>query len=137
MAVIAGRAAGVQVDPISVAAVVAVLTKVFDGAAEEAGRRAWESLTGLVRRAYGKDGAARKQVDAQPEPTGDSTTIEALARALVAEAHTNPGVAAELRQWMDASSQQLTAGGVRNTIHGNVYGKVVQIDGDVHGGINL
>ncbi|NUK02030.1 tetratricopeptide repeat protein [Streptomyces lunaelactis] len=72
-----------MLDPLSLAAVTAVLGAVGSGMANEAGKRAWESAGGLVRRIAGRDVAA---------PTSAAET-EAVALVVFDGVHRDPQLA--------------------------------------------
>lgn len=75
-----------MLDPISLAAVTAVLGAVGAGMANEAGKWAWESAGGLVRRIAGREVPA-------PVDPGD---LDAVARVVHDGVHRDPGLA---RAW--------------------------------------
>ncbi|MFI6444132.1 tetratricopeptide repeat protein [Kitasatospora sp. NPDC050543] len=81
------------VDPLSVAAVTGVLGAVSAGMANEAGKWAWESVGGLVRRIAGRE---------VPAPAG-AAEREAVARLLVAGAQQDPVQARALASWMSGN----------------------------------
>ncbi|MET9508610.1 tetratricopeptide repeat protein [Streptomyces flavidovirens] len=72
-----------MLDPMSLAAITAVLGAVGSGMANEAGKRAWESAGGLVRRIAGRDVAA---------PTS-GVEREAVARVVFEGVHRDPQLA--------------------------------------------
>lgn len=90
---------GSMVDPVSVAAVTSVLGAVSGGMANEAGKRAWESVGALARRVAGR------QV---PAPAG-VTEREAVARLLLDGARRDPAHARALAAWMRGAPQTGTA----------------------------
>lgn len=122
-------------DPISVSALVAVLSKVLDGAAGQVGGQLWQSLTSLVKRACRHD-ETRTAIDALPSRAEDSAAVDQLAEALVAEARENPAADTELRRWLAETTRTLNQSNVSNTVHGNVSGNVVQAR-DIHGDIRF
>ncbi|HEX6472472.1 MAG TPA: hypothetical protein VF069_25490 [Streptosporangiaceae bacterium] len=125
-------------DPITAPMVVGALTKVFSGTAEEVGRQAWTTLTGVVRRAFGGRERSRPmravaELDRHP---GDPARMEALAAALVAAADLDPDFAADLRGWLADTGAVRAGGAVTNVITGaaTLHGPVIQAR-DIHGGI--
>jgi hypothetical protein len=119
-----------DLDPLSVPAVVAVLSAVLAATASEAGTSLWGSLTSLVRRWFGNDSAPTRIVEGHPDADG----VEALAHALTAQAASDPAFAEALRTW----SSHVPTRDVTNHIGGDAYveGDVVQAR-DVHGSITF
>lgn len=119
-----------DLDPLSVPAVVAVLSAVLAATAGEAGTSLWDSLTALVRRWFGNDSAPAGIVGSRPDAEG----VDALAAALTARAAADPAFAEALRGW----SSQVPTSDVTNLIGGEAYieGDVVQAR-DVHGSITF
>jgi hypothetical protein len=102
---------------------------------DEAGKRAWDGLTSLVGRIFGRPSSqAVKQIEpAAPHPE----TIHELARALATEAESDPVATTALRDWMANTERALDqSGDVTNTVSGTVHGPVVQAR-DIHGGITF
>ncbi|GAA2080847.1 hypothetical protein [Actinomadura alba] len=126
-------------DPITTSALVAVLTKVFDGASGEAGRATWSALTTLVRNAFGgrsEPAEATGELERQP---GDPARIEAVAASLAAQARLDPEFADELRHWLeDAQRPSSAEGDTINVVGGSaeIGGNVVQAR-DISGGIGF
>ncbi len=81
-----------MVDPLSLSAVTAFLGAAGAGMANEAGKRAWESVGGLVARVAGRE---------VPAPVGQSGR-EGIAGLLVAEARRNADQARELAARMNS-----------------------------------
>ncbi|MDX5576602.1 hypothetical protein [Streptomyces sp. ID01-9D] len=85
-----------MVDPLSMAAIMAVLGAMGSGMASEAGKSAWESAGALVRRMVGREVVA---------PTGPEER-EAVARLIHDSVRSNPELA---RLWsVFALSAQMT-----------------------------
>lgn len=122
-------------DPISVSALVALFSKIFDGTADRAGEQLWQSLTTLVRRAFGRRSTSVEAVKRLGERPGDPDSIRALAEALAADSARDPQAGAQLRHWV-AAAERTFADNTMNTISGNVYGNVIQAR-DIHGDINF
>ncbi|PZG40962.1 hypothetical protein C1I98_22245 [Spongiactinospora gelatinilytica] len=120
-------------DPSIIPALAAVISAVVGGAAGEAGKSAWTSLTSLVRRRFGRETAA------ELEPGANSTSTE-MAEDLVNRAGADPEFARALAAWMSETSRvvQQQKHDVVNVIGGEarITGPVVQA-GDVFGSINL
>lgn len=124
-------------DPISVAALTAILTKVIDAAGEEAGGQLWRTLSSLVGKVFRRGGTeARTALEAVSEQPDDPARTRDLAEILAAEAQRNPAAATELRDWMAAATRTLRDDSVRNTIDGQVHGPVIQAR-DIHGDIRF
>jgi hypothetical protein len=123
------------VDPVSVSALVALFSKIFDGTADRAGEELWKSLTSLVRRVFGRRSTSVEAVKRLGERPGDPDSIRALAEALAADAARDPQAGAQLRHWVAAAERTL-ADNTINTVSGKVYGNVVQAR-DIHGDIRF
>jgi hypothetical protein len=126
---------GHTVDPLSVSALVAVLSKISSTVGEEAGRQLWQSLSAVVRRVFQRRSKAQEALDAFVDQPGDPAKTKELAEALAAEAQRNPTVEAELRRWLRTADRTLGHdSSVHNTISGTVHGTVIQsrdIEGDI------
>lgn len=120
-------------DPIVIPTLAAMLSALVGGAAGEAGKSAWNSLVTLVRRGLGHDQRTLEAVERPGE-----TRPEDLARLLAEHAAADESFHAALARWMAAEGRgALRPGGdVRNSVHGDVSGVVVQA-GDIHGSINF
>jgi hypothetical protein len=94
--------------------------KVFDSAAGEAGKGLWTSLTGLVKKTFGRGSEpveAFEELDRQP---GDQARTMALAESLAAEAERDPEFAADLRRWLVEAQRNASGDGdVTNVIGGS------------------
>lgn len=99
-----------MVDPISLAAVTAVLGAVGAGTANEAGKWAWEAVGGLARRIAGREVPAPGRPDER----------EAVARLLVDGARRDPAHARALAQLMRAAPRPGTAGSVPRLLPASV-----------------
>ncbi|RJL31000.1 hypothetical protein [Bailinhaonella thermotolerans] len=109
-------------------ALAAIISALAGGAAGEAGKSAWNSLTALVRRRFGDDSA---ELERRPP--------DEAAAGLVWRAGADPEFGEALAEWMrDASALVQQRRDVTNTISGDarVTGPVIQA-GDIHGSINL
>jgi hypothetical protein len=125
------------VDLISVSALVALLTKIFNSSSEKAGEQLWESLSSVVRRLFGRRSTSVEAVKRLGERPGDTDSIRALAQALVDDSSRDPQAAAQLRHWI-ASAQETMAADQRvtNTITGDVPGNALQAR-DIQGNITF
>jgi hypothetical protein len=128
-------------DPLSVSALVAVLSKVLGSAGDEAGRKLWQSLGGIIRRTFNRRGIARKELDALPDTpdaaADDPVAIKRLAVALADEANQYPTAASVLREWLEVAAHTMNRSeDVHNAITGPVHGTSIQAR-DIHGGITL
>lgn len=123
-------------DPISAAALAALA----GGLGGEAGRQAWQGLTVLVRRPFGR-GAAAGAEDAEappvssgePEATAlaadptDPLRAEALATALHARAARDGEFRVQLDEWWQRTQAGSAVGDVHNSISGGTQnGPVIQ-----------
>jgi hypothetical protein len=125
------------VDLISVSALVPLLTKIFDGTAAQAGEQLWESLSAAVRRLFGRRSTSVEAVKRLGERPGDPDSIRALAQALVDDSSRDPQAAAQLRHWLAAAEQTISANqNVTNTVNGQVRGNVLRAR-DIHGDITF
>lgn len=125
------------VDLISVSALVALLTKIFNSTSEKAGEQLWESLSSTVRRLFGRRSTSVEAVKRLGERPGDADSIHALAQALVDDSSRDPQAAAQLRHWLVAAEQTMGGGStVTNTVSGDVRGNVLQAR-DIHGNITF
>ncbi|MEV5413753.1 hypothetical protein AB0K60_33615 [Thermopolyspora sp. NPDC052614] len=115
-------------EPIVIPTLAAIISAAVGGAAGEAGKSAWASLTALVRRLLGHD---REAVEAVERP--DAHSPDELARLLADRAAADPGFGRSLAAWMARAEP---AARTVNTISGDVSGNVVQA-GDIHGSINF
>jgi hypothetical protein len=116
-------------DPITASALVAVLTKVFDGATSEAGKEIWTALTRSVKKAFGRGSGPVEATEEVERHPGDQARIEALAESLAAEARRDPEFATDLRHWLTNARRDFnTDGDVTNMIGGSaqIGGPVVQ-----------
>jgi hypothetical protein len=125
------------VDLISVSALVALLTKIFNGSSEKAGEQLWESLSSVVRRLFGRRSTSVEAVKRLGERPGDADSIRALAQALVDDSSRDPQAAAQLRHWVASAEETIAAHErVTNTVTGDVRGNVLQAR-DIHGNITF
>ena len=122
-------------DLISVSALVPLLTKISDGTAAKAGEQQWESLSAAVRRLFGRRSTSVEAVKRLGERPGDPDSIRALARALVDDSGRDPQAAAQLRHWLAAAEQTISANqSVADTVNGPVRRDVLRTR-DTHGDI--
>ena|SRR5947209_7837436 len=87
-------------------------------------------LFDLVKRRFGKHPERARALESASGAAADSAAVGTLAEALAATEREDPGFGAELRA-------ALTKVDVRNVVSGQVTGNVVQVAGDVSGGIHL
>ncbi|MDF5754482.1 hypothetical protein [Spongiactinospora sp. TRM90649] len=118
-------------DPSIIPALAAVISAAVGGAAGEAGKSAWATLTALVRRRFGDDTPAELEAQAAHDP-------REIAGILISRAQGDPEFGTALAEWMAHTARTIRPGGVTNVIGDNaeITGTVVQA-GDVHGSINL
>jgi hypothetical protein len=125
------------VDLISVSTLVPLLTKISDGTTAKAGEPLWESLSTAVRRLFGRRSTSVEAVKRLGERPGDPDSIRALAQALVDDSGRDPQAAAQLRHWLAAAEQKISADqSVTNTVNGQVRGNVLRAR-DLHGDITF
>ncbi|WP_345567072.1 hypothetical protein [Nonomuraea rosea] len=121
-------------DPSVIPTLAAVVTAIVGGAAGEAGKNAWTSLTALVRRRFGDDAPAAAAL----ELTG-AHSPEAITQILVDHAKADAEFGQALSTWTtDATHLVQHKHDVSNTIGGDAHisGPVIQA-GDVLGSINI
>ncbi len=122
-----------MVDPISVPALVSLLSQIFNGTTQKVGEQLWDSLTSVVRRVFGRRSTSVEAVKRLDERPGDPDSIRALAKALVADAARDPQAGAQLRHWVASAERALAHDeSVVNTVTGNVFQ-----ERDVHGDITF
>ncbi|TDE39937.1 hypothetical protein E1295_32550 [Nonomuraea mesophila] len=121
-------------DPSTIPTLAAIVSAIVGGAAGEAGKHAWTSLTALVRRRFG-DGdaavAALEQIDAQ--------SPEEVTKVLVDHAKADAEFEQALIAWTTNTMHFIQyEHDVHNTIagHAHISGPVIQA-GDVLGSINF
>ncbi|GAA0399116.1 hypothetical protein Acor_21400 [Acrocarpospora corrugata] len=110
---------------------VALISAVLGGAAGEAGKGAWTSLTSLVRQRFGKDSAELAVLDSESAPE--------ITAVLTERAQSDAGFDEELTSWAATTTRVIQQShNVSNTISGNarIQGTVIQA-GDLFGPINL
>lgn len=90
-------------DPVTVAALTAVLTAAAGGAGGEAGKSAWTTLVSTTRRIVGRGSPASTALDTVEDAIDDPDTLAVAAtdaaEHLLAEARSNPDLAALLHAW--------------------------------------
>ncbi|MFG6198632.1 hypothetical protein [Nonomuraea sp. JJY05] len=121
-------------DPSVIATLAAVVSAIAGGAAGEAGKSAWGSLTALVRRRFGTDAAVTAALEQAGTRSPEETT-----RVLVDHADADAEFQRSLADWAGETARLLQyKHDVSNTISGNarVTGTVIQA-GDISGSINL
>lgn len=133
---------GVNVlDPVTVPMLTAAISALVGGAAGQAGKSAWDSLTALVRRTFGADDQPADQVlaalhEVERRPEDAAAAAEILAGVLVDRARVDPAFAEALRSWTGQVTVVSETHDVSNVVSGRVEGSVVQAR-DVSGSINL
>ncbi|MEV7231039.1 hypothetical protein AB0M79_29080 [Polymorphospora sp. NPDC051019] len=119
-------------DPITAGILSATLVPLAAGAAGEAGRQAWESLTSFVRDRFGRGSDADTAAQTLASHPGEVVHGEVLGRILEHGAATDEQIAAWLRTWLrDAGTltgQPATGTSVTNTVsgHAQVHGPLIQ-----------
>lgn len=124
-------------DAATTAMVAAAVSGVAGSVGTEAGRRAWEGLRDLCRRAGGRGTGHEIAV---PEDTDDGEQVRVLTARLIEEGDRDRDFAAALLAWAERheAAGRSGSGDVTNTISGNaqVRGTVIQAR-DISGDINL
>jgi hypothetical protein len=118
-------------DPTVLTAIVSALV---GGAAGEAGKSAWASLTTLVRRRFGSDSTPVAALE-----RADPDKPDEVAEILTDLAGTDPEFEKDLQEWTTEAKRIIQQRrDVSNTISGEaqITGPVVQA-GDIHGSINF
>ncbi|MEV0732314.1 hypothetical protein [Polymorphospora sp. NPDC050346] len=115
-------------DPITAGILAATLVPLANGAAGEAGRQAWESLTLFVRNRFGRGSDADTAAQALASQPGQVVHGEVLGRILEHSAATDEQVAAWLRTWLHDAGHLAAGTSVTNTVSGQaqVHGPVIQ-----------
>src|SRR5437879_295225 len=112
---------------MSVSALVALLSKIFNGVTDKVGEQLWDSLSSAVQRAFGRRSTSVEAVKRLGERPGDPGSIKALAEALVADAARDPQAAVQLRRWVASAERTISQDEtVTNTVTGTVHGNVLQ-----------
>lgn len=124
-------------DPISVSALVALLSKMFSGTGDRVGEQLWDSLGSVVRRLFGRRSTSVEAVKRLGERPGDEDAIRSLARALVTDSARDPQAAAQLRHWVAAAEVRIAeVQHGSNIVHGDVSGSSIQSH-QIHGNIDI
>ncbi|MEV6037755.1 hypothetical protein AB0L65_41850 [Nonomuraea sp. NPDC052116] len=121
-------------DPSVIATLTAVVSAIVGGAAGEAGKSAWGSLTALVRRRFGADATVTAALE-----QADTRSPEETTRVLVDHAHADAEFQRSLADWAGETARLLQyKHDVSNTIGGDarITGTVIQA-GDISGSINI
>ncbi|MEQ4716038.1 hypothetical protein [Nonomuraea sp. B19D2] len=121
-------------DPSVIPTLAAVISAIVGGAAGEAGKNAWTSLTALIRRRFGDDVAVTSAIE-----RAESRPPEETAEIIAAHAAADPSFQEALDRWTVETARLIQSKhDVSNTISGNarITGPVLQA-GDVFGSINL
>jgi hypothetical protein len=124
-------------EPFTTAALAAALTTLVNGAAGEAGKSAWNSLTSLVRSRLGRDSQPVVAIATLEQAPDDQEAAQQLASALEDVARTDHTAATWLHPWFEqAHAIVQSAPQATNIISGNaqvntaVQGNV--FTGDLH-----
>ncbi|GAA4631195.1 hypothetical protein GCM10023196_059640 [Actinoallomurus vinaceus] len=94
-------------DPLSVSALVTLLSKIFDGTTGKVGEQLWDNLTSVVRRAFGRRSTSVEAAKRLGERPGDADSIRALAEALIADSARDPQGAVQVRHWVARAERTL------------------------------
>jgi hypothetical protein len=119
-----------MVDPISVAALTAAITAVAQGTASEAGKQAWNALTRLVHKAFGRHSPPSADLEVLEASPDQKHRIVELATVLASRAREQHSFADELATWLINTKGDVNRSEdkVTNTVSGyaQVQGPVVQ-----------
>lgn len=121
-------------DPSVIPTLAAVISAIIGGAAGEAGKNAWTSLTALVRGRFGDDAAVTSAIE-----RAGTRPAEETAEIIAGHAATDPAFEESLGRWTAETVRLIQSKhDVSNTVGGDarITGPVVQA-GDVFGSINL
>ncbi|TMR22211.1 hypothetical protein ETD86_12255 [Nonomuraea turkmeniaca] len=121
-------------DPSVIPTLAAVISAIIGGAAGEAGKNAWTSLTALIRRRFADDDAVTAAIE-----RAETRPAEETAEIIAGRAATDPAFEEALHRWTVETARLVQSKhDVSNTISGNarISGPVLQA-GDVFGSINL
>ncbi|WP_169317040.1 hypothetical protein [Actinacidiphila oryziradicis] len=126
-------------DPAAADAIGAVVVAAANSAAGEAGRQAWTSLVGTVRRAFGRRTVPTSAGETALVTAADPSDAESLRDLVLAWAGEDPELLRELVRWESEHRGVLESrdDSVTNTISGNatIHGPVIQAR-DVSGTFN-
>lgn len=124
---------------MAVAAAALVAKKAAETIAGEAGESGWAGMKRLYdliwNKLSGKPEAAAA-LDALEAAPDDEASRTAVAGAIEQAVRHDPGFAGELEQLVGDAQRNQAVGHIVNQIAGNV-GKMVNVEGDVHGGMNF
>ncbi|GIF04752.1 SEFIR domain-containing protein [Actinoplanes siamensis] len=138
----AGESLEVSMDPITAGVVAATVVPLASGAAGEAGKQAWASLSTFVRDRFGRDSGPCTAVRALDEQPQSTAVGEVLGRVLEDAAASDDRTADWLRSWLDhagpLAGRAPETGAVHNTIAGSaqIQGAAIQAH-TIHGPITF
>jgi len=107
-------------EPFTTTALATALTTLVNGAAGEAGKAAWASLTGFLRGKFGRETAPGTALTTLEEAPTDPRGADGLAVLLTELARTDDEAAAWLTPWFEQArvATVTTTGPVTNIISG-------------------
>ncbi|MGH3908327.1 MAG: hypothetical protein ACRDTE_29705 [Pseudonocardiaceae bacterium] len=117
-----------MLDPISITALTTAITAAARGAAGEAGKQTWNTLTNLVRKAFGLHSPPGTDLTAlRSTPDNEHRAVE-LATALTTRAREQQAFADALIDWLTTVQRDLdlSEGKITNTVSGDVHGSILQ-----------
>ncbi|MGH3774442.1 MAG: hypothetical protein ACRDRR_01700 [Pseudonocardiaceae bacterium] len=119
-----------MIDPISVTSLTAAITAVANGTASEAGKQAWNALTGLVHKAFGRHSPPSTDLEVVGSSPSQEYRILELSTILASRAREQRSFADELATWLTDAKRDLdfSEGKIINTVsgHAQVQGPVFQ-----------
>lgn len=135
---------GHMTDSFSGTLVAATITAIANGAAGEAGKQAWTSLTGLIRKALGRNPPLKTELQAIQKVPHDEYGIAEFVATLAALARDDQEFSANLAFWLTRTQHDLNLDFSKdknvNTITGNDLsaqaGNVVQAR-SIYGGLHF
>lgn len=121
-------------DPLSVSALVTLLSKIFNGTTDKVGEQLWDNLTAVVRRTFGRRSTSVEAAKRLGERPGHPDSIRALAEALIADSDRDPQGAVQIRHWVAQAERAMAQGGTVNNVDRTVAGQLFQgrdVNGDI------
>jgi hypothetical protein len=122
------------VDPLSVSALVTLLSKIFNGTTDKVGEQLWDNLTSVVRRTFGRRSTSVEAAKRLGERPGDPDSMRALAEALIADSARDPQGAVQIRHWVAQAERAIGQGGMVNNVDRTVAGQLFHgrdVKGDI------
>jgi hypothetical protein len=126
------------VDPITTTALAATITTLLNGAAAEAGKSAWATLSTAARRLLGGSSAeALDQVDQATDPSTVATAAVPAAELLISLAQRDAAFAEELSAWHANAVTIIRDESTTNNVSDGAQVKNLIQARDIHGPITF